>query len=324
MSQTERIHQIVHLLETNRRPVPIRRFLDELEVSRATFKRDLEYLRDRLGAPIAWRRGDDGSRGYVLQSGGDGGLAIKGLWFNQSEIHALLLMHRLASNMDPGLVAGDTAGLVARITHLLGRAEDAPGDVLARVQILHSASYRRQAPMFEVVAKATMRQRRVEIDYFTRGRGATSQRIVSPQRLLHYRENWYLLAWCHRVDDLRTFSVDAIEQARLLPDKARRVGQSRLDGYIGQGFGIFGGRARQRAVLRFSAERSRWVKDEVWHAGQQRRWDGERLVLEVPYSQPAEIVMEILRHGPEVEVIGPSALRRHVAGLLGKAARHYR
>ena len=67
MSQTERIHQIIHLLESSRHPVPIARFLDELEVSRATFKRDLAYLRDRLGAPVTWQRGNDGlGGGYQL------------------------------------------------------------------------------------------------------------------------------------------------------------------------------------------------------------------------------------------------------------------
>jgi len=68
MSQTERIYQIVHLLENSRHPVPIARFLQELEISRATFKRDIEYLRDRLGAPISWQRGGPGQpRGYVLE-----------------------------------------------------------------------------------------------------------------------------------------------------------------------------------------------------------------------------------------------------------------
>lgn len=115
MSQTERIQQIVHLLETSRYPVPIDRFLDDLEVSRATFNRDIEYLRDRLGAPIEWESGADGKgRGYVLRGkapgGQDGHFGIQGLWFNQSEIHALLVMHRLTANMDPGLLSGPGRG----------------------------------------------------------------------------------------------------------------------------------------------------------------------------------------------------------------------
>lgn len=327
MSQTERINQIVHLLEHSRRPIRIERFLDELEISRATFKRDLAYLRDRLGVPIEWRHGDDGGRGYVL---GDDAVrpatqgSIQGIWFNESEIHALLTMHQLASGMDPGLLTGLAAGLVARIRQLLAHADDAPDDVMTRIRILHSASRRTQTTWFQLVARATLQQQRIDIEYFTRGRGTRSERCVSPKRLLHYRENWYLLAWCHKVDALRLFALDAISSAQVRRERARRVSRAALDDYVGAGFGIFGGRASCRAQLRFSAHRSRWIRDEVWHAGQTRRWDGDRLLLEVPYSEEAEILMEILRHGPEVEVLGPASLRRSVAAAAERMARQYR
>jgi predicted DNA-binding transcriptional regulator YafY len=325
VSQTERINRIVHLLETSRYPVTLERFLDDLEISRATFKRDLAYLRDRLQIPIEWQTGEPGQRGYVLATppGGKPASTIQGLWFNQSEIHALLTMHELASNMDPGLITDQTRGLIARITQLLGQADDDPETIRSRIQILHSASARSQAPWFQVLAQATIRQRRVEIEYYTRGRGAFSIRTVSPKRLLYYRENWYLLAWCHSADALRLFALDAIAGAQVTKVSARRVRRQVVDEFIGSGFGIFGGRARHRAKLRFSATRSRWVRDETWHPKQTHRWDGDRLILEVPYSHEAEIMMEILRHGAEVEVLGPEGLRTRIASELAKAAAGY-
>lgn len=327
MSQTERINQIVHILETSRFPVQIERFLDELEVSRATFKRDLAYLRDRLGVPIAWQAGDTSQRrGYVLGVDGVRSMPtgpIQGIWFNESEIHALLTMHRLASDMDPGLLSDQAAALIARVKHLLARAEDDPDDVMTRIRILHSASFRSQTPWFQPIARATVRRRRLSLTYFTRGKGTTGVRTVSPQRLLHYRENWYLLAWCHQAGALRLFALDAVRAAEVLKVAARRVAAQTLDGAVGSGFGIFGGPAQRRARLRFSPERSRWVRDEVWHSDQRHDWDGDHLLLDVPYSHEAEIAMEILRHGPEVEVIGPPSLRRHVAELLANAARRY-
>lgn len=327
VSQTERIHQIVHLLETSRHPVPIGRFLDQLEVSRATFKRDIEYLRDRLGAPIEWQRRDpDQPRGYVL-SGRPGPQAttfgIRGLWFNQSEIHALLTMHQLASSMEPGLISKQSQSLLTRITHLLGSADDDPQAVLSYLRILHSATRRKASGWFELIAHATMRRKRLQISYYTRSRDRTTKRTVSPQRLLHYRENWYLLAWCHDANDLRLFALDAIRAAELRTQPARKVAQKKLDDAMGSGFGIFAGKARHRARLRFSPAAARWIADEVWHPQQKISRDDGHLILEVPYAQSRELAMEILRHGPEVEVLSPDSLRAEVRTLLIQSLRHY-
>jgi predicted DNA-binding transcriptional regulator YafY len=329
LSQTERIHQIVHLLETSRHPVPIDRFLDELEVSRATFKRDIEYLRDRLGAPIDWQRGGaDGPRGYVLRrtdaQDTAGGFAIRGLWFNQSEIYALLMMHQLAGSMEPGLIGAESKALLARITHLLGTANDDPGAVLSFVRILHSATRRRTSNWFEVIARATVRRRRLRILYYTRSRDATGERTVSPQRLLHYRENWYLLAWCHKAGDLRLFALDAIRQAELQRAAARAVSQGRLDDAMGSGFGIFGGKATHTARLRFSPGAARWIAYESWHPRQRLSWDGDYLIMELPYAQTRELAMEILRHGSDVEVLAPEALRREIETILEQTLARYR
>jgi predicted DNA-binding transcriptional regulator YafY len=51
MGDMERLHRIKYLIQA-RQCVPLQDFLDELEVSKATFKRDLEYLRDRMNANI--------------------------------------------------------------------------------------------------------------------------------------------------------------------------------------------------------------------------------------------------------------------------------
>lgn len=327
MSQTERIHHIVRILETSRHPVPIGRFLDQLEISRATFKRDIEYLRDRLGAPIAWQRGNAGlPGGYTLgerSRDGDATFALPGLWFNQSEIYALLTMHRLASNMQPGLLGEQSQSLLTRITQMLGSTDDDPQAILSFIEIRQSATRRRPSEWFETVARATVRRRRVDIRYYTRSRDTHSERQVSPQRLLHYRENWYLLGWCHRVDDLRLFALDAIASATMAKTGARRVARRRLDDALGAGFGIFGGPAVHTAVLRFTAEAARWIRNEEWHPQQRTRWEGDALILEVPYAQPRELAMEILRHGPDVEVLAPDELREQVRALLRTTCARY-
>jgi predicted DNA-binding transcriptional regulator YafY len=93
---------------------------------------------------------------------------------------------------------------------------------------------------------------------------------------------------------------------------------STLDEHFATAYGIFSGKANKTAVLRFSPERARWIADERWHPDQvgQFLMDG-RYELRFPYRDSRELVMDILRHGPDVEVVAPEALRVDVTRTRG-------
>ncbi|MGH8744397.1 MAG: helix-turn-helix transcriptional regulator, partial [Burkholderiales bacterium] len=78
-------------------------------------------------------------------------------------------------------------------------------------------------------------------------------------------------------------------------------------------------------VLRFTAERARWVAEEQWHPQQKGVFleDGS-YKLSIPYSGTHELVMDILKYGPDVEVIAPGELRSAVAAQLEAAGKQYR
>jgi predicted DNA-binding transcriptional regulator YafY len=67
------------------------------------------------------------------------------------------------------------------------------------------------------------------------------------------------------------------------------------------------------------------VADEQWHPKQRvdQLPDGS-VVLHVPYRSATELLMDILRHGPEVEVVAPAALREDVIAAHVAAANRYR
>jgi predicted DNA-binding transcriptional regulator YafY len=106
---------------------------------------------------------------------------------------------------------------------------------------------------------------------------------------------------------------------QVLDKPTKEISESKLNSHFASAYGIFAGKARHTAILRFTPERSRWVADETWHPKQKGRFDGEQYVLEVPYADHRELVMDILKHGPEVEVLAPEALRVEVVSLLNKA-----
>ena len=201
-----------------------------------------------------------------------------------------------------------------RINHRLGHEKEEARELSKRVKLISTTSRMNDLAHFEVVGSALVKRKRLDIEYEARGSSRSiSQRVVSPQRFIHYRSNWYLGAWCHKSNDIRTFSLDSIVTCVLVEKRAKTLSAKDLAAYYDTGYGIFGGKQRKWAKLRFSLESARYVEEEVWHSEQRSGYDADgSYLLEVPYVQPDELIMDLLRHGSDVEVLGPDSLRDEI------------
>jgi predicted DNA-binding transcriptional regulator YafY len=320
MGRHERLHKLRAMLEGGG-CFDLGRLQRELEASAATVKRDIAALRDE-GAPIAH---DPDRGGWYLKLVGRDGARYERLtaWSNPEEVHALLTMQRLLAAIDPGGLLGKAVEPVkARLSRLVAR--NVPEGVECRIRILGMAARPVALPQFKTLSTALLQRKRVHIVYHGRGRGEQTERTVSPQRLVHYRDNWHLDAWCHWRDGLRNFAVDAVVDARMVGEAAIDVDDVELDAVLGSGYGIFAGEKVRWARLRFTPERARWVAAEQWHPEQRSAFDDEgRYVLEVPYSDPTELVMDVLRYLPDVEVLGPAALDTEVRRRVREAGERW-
>lgn len=321
MERFDRIFRLHQILESHRHAVARRTLEERLECSRATVKRIIEDMRDNLNAPIVY---DRAAGGYRYDSAHGKMFALPGLWLDAAELHALAASHQLLERLEPGLLDRELAPIRDRIEQLLSARHASSREIPRRVRILGQA-IRPAGPWFREIAGALGQRRRLAIRHFHRQRDEALDREVSPQRLVHYRDAWYLDAWCHRRNALRTFALDAIRHAATLDTAAVDVADDALDAHFATAYGIFGGPADHRAVLRFSAQAARWVAGQQWHPQQEQRWltDG-RLELTLPYGADTELIMDVLRHGPDVEVVGPAALREAVKERLARAAALYR
>ena len=311
MDRTERFYKIDQMLN-DRKIVPLANFLQELGVSPATFKRDLEYMRDRLNAPIEWDR-DAGGYRFAQSNVHSPAYALPGLWFNAGEVHALLSMQHMLANLDAGMLAGHIKPLQTRLRALLGSADHTADEVEKRIRIIHASNRTLSPKHFETIASATISRRQIKLRHYSRQTGEESERTVSPQLLTHYRGNWYLDAWCHLRNDFRRFAIDAILHAELSEAKAKDVPQSKLKEILESGYGIFSGSKVTWAKLKFTPERARWIAAEQWHPQQKSKYDpAGNYLLEIPYTDDRELMMDILKHGPDVEVLAPPAQRQRV------------
>ncbi len=322
MTKTARVYKIEMLIR-NRGHVSFQTLLDELEVSPATLKRDLDYLKDQLGAPIEYDRFLNGYR-FGEEFRGQKH-ELPGLWFSERELYSLLMAHQLLNDLDSdGVISRHLQPLLERIHLMLGTSEAETRALLKRVKIIGSAKRPVPSQFFELVAEALLKRRRLHLCYLTRGRGEASERDVSPQRLVHYRNTWYLDAWCHTRERLLRFALDAVERADALEARAKEVPLKQVEADMDGGYGIYAGAKRHWATLVFQTQAAQWVSREEWHPDQVGMWleDGQ-FELKLPYSSDTEIVMDILRHGDQVRVLGPASLVASVADKLDAAAGLY-
>ena len=322
MDRYERILTLHRILKSARYPVPFTRLKDELGCSRATLYRDIAFLRDALGAPIEGSEGEAAAFHYAVDEAER--FELPGLWLTSEELAALLALNELLGRSDPGVLAGALAPFRARIERLLSDHSSGRALPIERIRVLASGSRRLDQVAFRAVASALLNRQRLKFRYRARSTDAQTERVVSPQRLAHYRDNWYLDAWDHSRDALRSFALDRIHEPVVLDEPALDREGVELDAHLASSYGIFSGAPKAWATIRFSPHASRWVADEHWHSQQQgaRLADG-RYELKLPYSNSRELLMDVLKYGPDAEIVAPVSLREEMKILLQLALGAY-
>ena len=320
MDKFDRIFQLHAILAARKTPIPLEDLMARLECSRSTLYRDVAFLRDKLQAPIELDSEIGGFR-YSKESGE--AFQLPGLWFTAAELQALVVMQNLLKDLGSGLLSEHLGPLSKRLDELIKHRRLNLGEAASRLRFPAIAS-RAAGAAFQTVAAAVLQRKRLWIEYHARGKDERSERTVSPQRITHYRESWYLDVWDEGKKDFRTLAVDRILKAVALDEKARDIPEAELDAHFASSYGIFGGKADKVAVLRFTPERARWVAEEVWHPKQEgRRLDDGSYELKIPYNNSRELVMDISREGANVLVVAPESLIEEVNARLKEAVGRY-
>lgn len=320
MSRLDRLYRYRSLF-ASRHAVSSEELCSLFQVSLATVKRDMQMLREQMHVPVSYDRLLGGYRVTPAQ----GRREVPGLWLSPQELVALGMLQQLLVDMAPGLLAQQLAPLRARLQDLLHDIDLDGLQLARRLRVVHAGQRRVPPAAFDVVAAATLARQRLLLRHLNRAEGRSLERVVSPQQLVHYRDNWYLDAWCHLRQAHRCFAVDALEHVTALQGEvALDMPEDTLRALTQSAYGIFSGAAKDWATLRFTPERARWVGRERWHEEQVERWlpDGS-FELQIPYADDRELIGDILRFGADCEVLGPAPLRRRVAQALQAASLAY-
>jgi proteasome accessory factor C len=297
MASFDRVYELTAILQSSRYAVSAQELAARLECSLPTVKRYLAKLRNEYNLPVTYSQK---YQGYILDKKNDDQVEFPGLWFNVSELHALLAIHELIGGLDPGLLRAELQPLRERIEKLLAGRGVSTGELVKRIQFV-GAGIRLCCPLaFRAAATALIERTRLKLNYHSRGENSISTRTISPQRLLYYRGNWYLAAYCHTRGGLRVMALERMSDIVTQNHPATEVDDQTMAAELTSSFGIFTGPPNHQAVLLFTSHSARWVAEEQWHPAQEGRWlsDG-RYELRVPYSDQRELVYyhgNLLRH----------------------------
>jgi proteasome accessory factor C len=323
MDGFDRIYDLHKILSGRKTPIALTDILGQMECSRATFNRIKRHMTDFLGAPIAYNRE---MGGYYYDQSAHGHYELPGIWLNQGELHALVLIHGLLSDVGSGLLRNQLAPVRRRFEALLSQREIDPCALADKVRMV-GATYRPvHHDYFVRIATALFSEHCLHITYASRSSDASTDREISPQRLVHYRGNWYLDCWCHMRNGLRTFALECITQCQPSEQAFKKIATAELDAHFQPTYGIFSGQKKADAKLLFAPSIAGRVKDEQWHPDQKisLRPDGSlEMLLPFNPATPQELIKDILSYGDEVKVLEPEDLQNRIKQKLRLACGQY-
>ena len=318
------VYELHHLLTDRRTPLPLSDILNALEIQKATFHRIQSFMKDSLNAPLCNEKG----RGYYYATKhNQPPYELPGLWFTPQELTALSLLEQLLEASQPALLPQLLQPVKDKMAELLAVQGIDNTTCQQRLRLLPQWQRPSDPTTFTRISQALLKRKQLRIHYHNRHAQpphSNPPRTISPQQLIYYRDNWYLDAWCHLKEALRTFAIDQIQQAISLEDSAKDIDAEALNHHYSSSYGIFAGEAAQVAELEFTQRIAPWVSREQWHPQQSDEWSQSgHYRLKVPYNNPTELILDILRYGADVKVLAPESLRTAVKQQLAEALKQY-
>jgi len=287
----------------------------ELEVSLRTVMRDLEFMRDQLGAPIEYH---PVKRGFHYTNAG---FTLPSVRITEGELLALFLADKVLEQYEGTPFEKDLRSAFDKLTrNLPDEVSFSPRDLERAYSFSALPAERFEVDVFRKLSQAVLKRKQIRLVYHTYSTGKTSERVLDPYHLANIGGSWYLFAYCHTRHEVRMFAPGRMERVRFT---GRRVDvpegfDSRV--YLDGAFQIIAGKRRHKVRLKFSPTVAPYIRERRWHASQKltdHRDGAVTLAMEV--SDLDEVLHWVLSWGTEVEVLGPRRLRQmveHVANTL--------
>lgn len=307
MDRLDKVQKLHRLFSSCRYPIPISKIEQELECTKKTAKNAIDSLRDRLNAPLNYC---EQSKGWHYDKNADA-FELPGLWLTSDELHSLGAILNILTTMEEGLLGKEIDIVQQQIEKLLNAKGVDAKTFTQNIKYLSTNKRPITSQYFSTIVDALINRKQLLINYSDYS-GKSTQRTISPQTLVHYQENWYVDAWCHKREALRSFMLPRITKVIKQTNLKKAIEFDVLKQHYQTSYGIFAGAPKYTATLKFYKPVINEVASINWHPNQKIKYFMDAVQIEIPYNDDRELIRDILKYGNHVEVIKPAALKNKI------------
>lgn len=318
MNKEQRQRDIIERMRLIKQRIRFSELAVIYNVEKRTIRRDFEYFINEKNAP--WYIHDNAV--YIDQARTNA-IELHGHWFDRQELEALFVLNQVIEQLAPGVLKQQLKPLESKIHKLL--QNEINGLNLGQfVRLIEIADRHVENHVFQIITQALSEQKQLNIEFWNRENNQIKNRIISPQQLVRYKDNWKLDAWCHQKNALRTFSLEAIKSITFRHKASKTISISQRKAHFESSYGIFAGKADKQAIIKFSPYIARWVQYEQWHPQQIGQWDIDgSYQLQIPYYHDQELLQDIIKYADQAEILAPPELREKAKQKLKQALDKY-
>jgi predicted DNA-binding transcriptional regulator YafY len=286
----------------------------ELGASRRTIARDIEFMRDQLGAPLEF---DPVGNGFVYT---DLTYRLPYFQMTEGELVGLYLAERMMRQMRGTPFEADLRRAIAKLNTMLPDGVSVRLDDVADMLTVLPASQSHYDPeCFRALTTAVVCRRRVDMVYFTASRKKISRRDFDPYEMALIDDGWYAVGYCHNRRAVLMFAVQRVQAVKPTGDTFDRPSDFRLEEYLKGSFRALRGDGDYDVVLRFSPDVADRVEERRWHPSQaHERQDDGGLILRFHVSDLREVKRWVMAWGADCRVVEPKELRDLIVDELNR------
>ena len=302
MSKIERIY-FFHQRVRNHTFPNTRTIIEKFEVSESTARRDIDYLRDFLLAPLEY---DRRKNGWFYSK--------EGFRLPFEETHDVITFLGILQKMAKEAGLSQLPEVKRLEERLMQIMPDYSKSTLRAIRFEKIEASQVAGETLKALLEAIEANRPISFKYYT-PRGENTQRKMAPLRLINYQWRWYVYGYCLLREALRMFHIPRMSGITLMNEriKADIPDEQDLEELLDASFGIFKGRPRAKAKIKFMEDAAFIVSEQIWHKDQRLKWlNDKELLLTLPVTRLDEIAMKVLQYGKRALVIEPPELKAYV------------